>query len=593
MRWREFLIPTTKETPKDAAAPSHVLMLRAGLIRPVMTGVYSYLPLGWRVLRKVQSVIREEMERAGAIELHTAVLQPLAWAEAASGVVDTRETPLRLAGPADDWRSQSVLTVRHEAAMTEIAKGYLKSYKQLPAALYATGSAFCSEDRPKGGLLCTRELLTAEVYSFHAERDSLEAGYEKMRDACARILRRCGLAFVVCDGEPGPRGSVAVQAFMVLSEAGEEWVAMADELRYAADARWARSDDPAPAPDVPLEPLREVHTPGAGRVADVCRMLGTRPAQMIKTLIYVGTEARTHEATEGAPAKLVVALVRGDHEVNTYKLSRLAGTALELADPETIEQLTGAAVGFAGPHGLADRVDKLILDPYVAVMRNAASGANRTDYHVTGINPGRDFPLEGDNVVVADIRNVLEGDPSPTGGGPLRIKPAIEVGRVVKLGRKCSRAMKATFLSEEGKRRPFVMGCYAIGLGRIVAAAIEMHHDDNGIIWPMSIAPFQVLVLALDPRDEQVMKTASEIHDKLDKAGIEVLLDDRDERAGFKFKDADLIGIPLRIIVGKKGLADGVVEINHRRDAEKQPFAPPTAIDHVVKLAAAELARLS
>jgi len=585
MRWREFLIPTSKETPKDAAVPSHVLMLRAGLIRPVMTGVYSYLPLGWRVLRKVENIIREEMNRSGAIELHTPALQPLAWAEAASGVIDTRETLLRLGGPADDWRSQSVLTARHEAAMTEIAKGYLKSYKQLPAALYDTGSAFCSEDRPKGGLLRTRESLTAEVYSFHAERDSLDAGYEKMRDACARILRRCGLAFVVCDGEPGPRGGVAVQAFMVLSEAGEERVAMTDEVRYAADVRWARSDDPAPAPDVPLELLREVHTPGAGRVADVCRMLGTRPAQMIKTLVYVGTER--------APAELVVALVRGDHEVNTYKLNRVAGTTLELADPETIEELTGAAVGFAGPHGLADRVDKLILDPYVAVMRNGASGANRTDYHVTGLNPGRDFPLEGDNVVVADVRNVVEGDPSPTGGGPLCIKPAIEVGRVVKLGTKCSRAMKATFLSKEGKRRPFVMGRYAIGLGRIVAAAIEMHHDDNGIIWPMSIAPFHALVLALDPRDEQVMQTATEIHDRLDAAGVEVLLDDRDERAGFKFKDADLIGIPLRIIVGKKGLSNGVVEINHRRDAEKQPFAPPTAIEHVVKLAAAELARLS
>jgi prolyl-tRNA synthetase len=585
MRWREFLIPTTKETPKDAAVASHVLMLRAGLIRPVMTGVYSYLPLGWRVLRKVQSVIREEMDRAGAVELHTPALQPLAWAEVASVAVDTREAPLRLAGPADDWRLQSVLAARHEAAMTEIAKGYLKSYKQLPATLYHTGSAFCGEDRPKDGLLCTRESLTAEVYSFHAERDGLDGGYEKMRDACVRALRRCGLAFVVCDGEPGPRGSIAVQALMVLSEAGEERVAMTDELRYAADARWARSDDPAPAPDVALDPLREVHTPGAGRVADVCGVLGTRPAQMIKTLIYVGREV--------AQIQPVVALVRGDHEVNTHKLSRLAGTALELADPATIEQLTGAAVGFAGPHGLADSVDKLIVDPYVAVMRNAASGANRTDYHVTGLNPGRDFPLEGNRVVVADIRNVVDGDPSPTGGGPLRIKPAIAVARAVKLGTKCSRAMKATFLSKGGKRRPFVMGRYTINLDRVVAAAIESHHDDNGIIWPMSIAPFQALVLALDPRDEQVMQTAAEIHDRLDAAGVEVLLDDRDERAGFKFKDADLIGIPLRIIVGKRGLSNGVVEINHRRDAEKRPFAPPAAIDHVLKLAGAELARLS
>ena len=615
MRWREFLIPTSKETPKDAAVPSHVLMLRAGLIRPVMTGVHSYLPLGWRVLRKVERVIREEMERAGAIELHTAVLQPLAWWRQSGRAAELRDALLRLSGPPDDWRCQTVLGASHVEVVTEIAGAYLRSYKQLPVCLYRIQSGFHGEERPRRGVLCPRESLATEAYSFDANEAGLDESCQRMHDAYGRIFRRCGLPCLACEAERAP-DAIAAHEFMMLAEAGEDRVALTDNGDYAANAKWAGSAEPPPAANVPLEPLKEVHTPGCGRVEDVCDFMGTTPAQMIKTLIYVGTEARRHEGTKGneaagAPAGRgevaagprtgrsarggirVVSLVRGDHELNEHKLNKVAGLTLELADPRTIEELTGAHVGFAGPQGLAEKADKLIIDRHVAAMRNAASGANQTDYHVMGINPGRDFPLEGDNVFVADIRNVVDGDPSPTGGGSLRIKPAIEVGRVAKLGTTCSEAANATFLDKQGQRQPFVMGCYTINLDCVIAAAIEAHHDDNGIVWPMSIAPFQVLVLALDPRDEQVMKTASEIHDELDAVGIEVLLDDRDERAGFKFKDADLIGIPLRIIVGKKSLADGRVELSHRRDGAKHTYEPTAAIRQVVKLVNEELARLS
>jgi len=292
---------------------------------------------------------------------------------------------------------------------------------------------------------------------------------------------------------------------------------------------------------------------------------------------------------------VVVALVRGDHEINDAKLAKAADMPLELADPATIERVTGAAVGFAGPQGLAARIDKLIIDREVAVMRNAASGANKTDYHVTGVNPGRDFPLQGANVIVADIRSVVDGDPSPTGSGsPLHLRTAIEIGHVFKLGTKYSQSMGATYLDQHGRTQPLIMGCYGIGVNRIMAAAIEAHHDADGIIWPLSIAPFEVLVIALDPRDEQVMKTAGETHDKLAAAGIDVLLDDRDERPGFKFKDADLIGIPLRVVVGKKSLAAGGVEVSERHSpGQKQVLPPDAAVEHVVRRVREDLARLA
>lgn len=604
MRWREFLIPTTKETPKDATAVSHQLMLRTGMIRQLAAGIYTYLPLGWRVLRKVADIVRDEMNRAGGIELNMPVLHPIELWEQTGRVAAMGDVLLRLKGvDAADWRSQTVLGPTHEEIITEIARAYLNSYKQLPVNLYQIQTKFRGEARPKSGVLRTREFLMKDAYSFHADKPSLDEGYQKMYDAYCRIFSRCGLPYVAVEADSGAIGGDASHEFMVLTDAGEDTVAIADNGDYAANTERATaffgSDSASGAPrssSSQASTLREVHTPGAGRVEDVCQVLGTAPSQMIKTLIYVAdAPADPKSKIQNPKSKLrVVALVRGDHEVNEIKLNKVLGLRLELADPATIEELTGARVGFAGPHTLAERADLLIIDRDVTALRDAASGANKTDYHVVGINPGRDFPLETPagskcTVKVADIRMVVEGDKSPTGSGAaIQLKKAIEVGHVFKLGTKYSDSLEATFLTREGKPQTFIMGCYGIGVNRIIAAAIESHHDADGVIWPLSIAPFRVIVIALDPKDEAAMKVAIDIHDQIEKAGIDVLLDDRDERAGFKFKDADLIGIPLRIVVGKKSLAEGQVEFSHRaKPAEKQLLTPADAT--AAALAAAKI----
>ncbi len=619
MHWRSTLIPTTKETPKDATAPSHVLMLRAGLIRQLGAGIYTYLPLGYRSLRKAEQIVREEMDRAGAVELHMPALTPLTLWEESGRAGAMADVLLRVAGAPGDWRSGLVLGPTHEEIITDIARAYLKSYKQLPVNLYQIQHKFRGEARPKSGVLRTREFLMKDAYSFHADKASLDREYENMYATYCRIFSRSGLPYTVVEAESGAMGGDTSHEFMVLTDAGEDMVAISENGDYAANLERATAAAPsaatsAAAPEVALRPMQEVHTPGAGRVDDVCKVLGTQPRDMIKTLVYTAVRP-TPNASEGRAAagggpavrdrletddrsrtrQTVVALVRGDHEINEFKLAKAAGMALELADPATIERVTGAAVGFAGPQGLAARIDKLIIDREVAVMRNAASGANKTDYHVTGVNPGRDFPLAAANVVVTDIRSVVDGDPSPAGSGsPLRLRTAIEIGHVFKLGTKYSVSMGATYLDQHGQAQPLIMGCYGIGVNRIVAAAIEAHHDDDGIIWPMSIAPFEVLIVALDPREEQVMKVAGEVHDKLAAAGIDVLFDDRDERAGFKFKDADLIGIPLRIVVGKKSLAAGGVEVSERQTpGRKETLSPDAAVDLVVRRVREELARLA
>ncbi len=614
MHWREFFIPTTKETPKDATAASHVLMLRSGMVRQVAAGVYGYLPLGYRTLRKVEAIVREEMNRAGAIELHMSVFMPIDWWMETGRVEAMGDVLLRLAGPRGDWREQTVLGPTHEEQITEIARAYLNSYKQLPINLYQIQTKFRGEARPKSGVLRTREFLMKDAYSFHADKASLDEGYQRMYDAYCRIFSRCGLPYAAVEADSGAIGGDASHEFMVLTDAGEDFVAISENGDYAANteraAAWnaasdgatkrrsdeagnagadlameARHPEPAGMRD---EPLREVHTPDVGRIDDVCALLKIAPSQMIKTIIFDLHSLRKIGKQDVEWRGWVVALVRGDHEINEIKLRKVVKSALadelilgfEMATPQSIEKLTGAAVGFAGPQTLAEKVDKLIVDRDVAGMSDACSGANKTDYHVRGLTPGQDFPLSGPKAVVADIRTVMDGDLSPTGSGsPLRLRKAIEIGHVFKLGTKYSDAMKATFLGPDGKPASLIMGCYGIGLNRIVAAAIESHHDENGIIWPVNIAPFAVVVIALDPKDATVMETAGRIHDQLEAAGVDVLFDDRDERAGFKFKDADLIGFPYRIVVGKKSLAEGHVECSARRTPDaKQLLGPEQAM---------------
>lgn len=580
MRWSQFFIITAKETPKDATAPSHQLMLRTGMIRQLAAGIYSYLPLGYRSLRKVEEIVREEMNRAGAIELHMPVLHPIELWEETNRVAAMGDVLLRLGGPEGDWRSQTVLGPTHEEVITEIARAYLGSYKQLPINLYQIQVKFRGEARPKSGVLRTREFLMKDAYSFHDTVESLDDGYRKMYDAYCRIFSRCGLPFVAVEAESGPIGGDASHEFMVLTDAGEDYVALTENNDYAANTERAVCA-PLAQQTEEMQPLEEVHTPDQRTIDEVSAFLKTTPSRMIKTLIYENKPVQGDENKKGMATSeplVFVVLVRGDHDVNENKLNRVAKANLELASPATIQKLTGADVGFAGPHTL-DRSGvpyRLIVDQAVSVMRNGASGANKTDYHAVNINPGRDFALEGPNIMVADVRNVVDGDLSPKGSAsPIRLRKAIEVGHVFKLGTKYSVAMKAHYLDKNGKSHPHIMGCYGIGLTRTLAAALEAHHDENGAIWPMSIAPFQALIIALDPRDEEVMSLANKLHDELTAANVDVLFDDRDERAGFKFKDADLIGVPLRVVIGKRALAEGVVEFSHRRSPKDVRKIPP------------------
>ncbi len=571
MKWTEFFITTAKEVPADAVVPSHRLLIRAGMIRQVVAGAYTYLPLGYRTLRKIESIVREEMNRAGAVELHMPAMHPIEWWEETGRVEAMGDVLIRLGGRGDDWRTRTVLGPTHEEVITEIARAYLNSYKQLPLNLYQIQTKFRGEARPKSGVLRTREFLMKDAYSFHAHKEGaggLDETYRNMYDAYCAIFSRCGLPYVAVEADSGPIGGDASHEFMVRTDAGEDWLGETEDGSYAANLERAEI---APLPAI--EPrasdrasLCEVHTPGLSTITDVSKFLRCTPQQMIKTIIYE------------ADKKPLVALVRGDHEVNESKLRRAAGVkSLAQAEPAMIKQVTGADVGFAGAVGLNARI---IIDQAVTVMHDGVTGANKTDYHLTGVNPGRDFPLTH----VADIRLAAEGDKARNGKS-LHFRKCIEVGHVFKLGTKYSEAMKATFLDKENKSQPFIMGCYGIGLNRIMAAAIEAAHDDKGILWPMSIAPFQVVICALDVREEAVTSAALKIHDELEAAGIDVLLDDRDARPGVKFNDADLIGFPIRITVGKRGLAEGVIEVQSRRTGEIQKLRTQEIVVSVGRIA--------
>jgi prolyl-tRNA synthetase len=569
MKWTRYFIPTTKEVPADASVPCHQLMIRAGMIRQVAAGAYSYLPIGYRTLRKIEQIVREEMNRAGAIELHMPALHPIEWWEETGRVAAMGDVLLRLGGVGgDDWRSRTVLGPTHEEVITEIARAYITSYKQLPITLYQIQTKFRGEARPKSGVLRTREFLMKDAYSFHTSKEGsggLDGTYEVMYGAYCRIFERCGVPYDAVEADSGAIGGDASHEFMVPTDAGEDILVQAEDRSYAANlerAEVAPLDDPQDGTDAPLT---EVHTPNVSTIEEVSGFLKCEPRKMIKTIIY---------EADGEP---LVALVRGDHEVNEAKLRRVVGvSAVEAADPELIRKVTGAEVGFAGPVGLNARV---IVDQAVTAIHDGVTGANKTDYHLTGVNAGRDYEIKE----VADIRVAVEGDRAPN-GSPLAFRKCIEVGHVFKLGTKYSDAMKAHYVDADGKSKPFIMGCYGIGVNRIMAGAIEALHDDKGICWPMPIAPFQVVICALDMREEKVATLAERIHDELEAAGIDVLLDDRDARPGFKFKDAELIGFPLRITVGKRGLADGIVEVVTRQDGEVRKVPPDQVIATVREL---------
>jgi prolyl-tRNA synthetase len=573
-----MLIPTVKEDPGDAETASHKLMIRAGLMRKVASGTYTYLPLGWRSLLKVIAIVREEMNRAGAQEILVPCLQPIELWQQTGRDIDYGPTIFRLE---DRHGRKNVLGPTAEEVVTYLAANEIKSYKQLPINLYQISQKFRDEFRPRFGPVRSREFIMKDAYSFDADPESLHKSYMAMYNAYCRIFKRCGLAYVIVEAESGEMGGSGSHQFTVPCESGEDTIVYTEDSSYAANLERA-AIDPLPvilskpvlsevegAKNLPAPEL--VHTPNVGSIEAVCNFLKTKPCEMVKTLIYSSED------------KTVAVLVRGDHEVNEEKL-RLAvgGKHIELADEATIEKVTGAKVGFAGPIGIADNVSKLIIDHAVAAMAVGVTGANKTDYHIKNIVPDRDFPLKGDNIIVTDIRYATEGDTH--NGQKLLFKKGIEVGQVFKLGTKYSEKLGAKFLDENGTEKPCLMGCYGIGINRILASAIELGNDKNGILWPISIAPFEVLVTCVNQEDPQVAGVAEKIYRQLLDKGIDVLLDDRLERGGVKFKDADLIGIPIRITVGKKSVAEGNVEIKLRSEPKSQKVPVGEAAKKVVEI---------
>jgi len=568
MRYSQLLIPTVKEVPADAEIVSHRLMIRAGLMRKLASGTYTYLPVGWKALLKITSIVRDEMNRAGAQEILMPAVQPIELWQQTGRDADYGETMCRFK---DRHGRVNVLAPTAEEVVTYLAAGEINSYKQLPVNLYQISFKFRDEFRPRFGVLRSREFIMKDSYSFHSGAESLDETYKEMYDAYCRIFARCGLEYVIVEAESGEMGGSGSHQFTVPCESGEDIIVHTEDGLYAANIEKAAVD--------PLEklksekntaPMENVHTPNVGSIEAVCAFLGTQPTDMIKTLVYTSAK------------DVVAAIVRGDHDVNQEKLTQaVGGKHIELADEATIKKVSGAAVGFAGPMGIDKNVDMLIIDHAVAAMSVGVTGANKTDYHTKNVVPGRDFALEGDNVIVADIRKAVEGDTH--NGKKLLFRRGIEVGQVFKLGTKYSDKLGAKFLDENGSEKTCMMGCYGIGINRILASAIELGNDANGIIWPISIAPFEVIVTSVNQDDETVAGTAENIYEKLAAEGIDVLLDDRGLRGGVKFKDADLLGIPVRVTVGKKSLADGNVEIKLRAESESKKVSTAEATDEVIK----------
>jgi len=592
-----MLIPTVKEVPADAEIPSHQLMIRAGLIRKLASGTYSYLPLGWKSLLKIIAIVREEMNAAEAQEILLPAVQPIELWQQTGRDVDYGAT---LGTFKDRHDRINVLAPTAEEVVTSLAAGEIKSYKQLPINLYQISFKYRDEFRPRFGVLRSREFIMKDSYSFHATAESLEETYQQMYKAYQRIFRRCGLAFVVVQAESGEMGGSGSHQFTVPCASGEDIIVHTEDGSYAANLEKAAVDPVPKSPTSQNTPaMEEVHTPNVGSIESVCNFLGTEPKDMIKTIIYssssadaekeIGSELAKHDGRKVTPSKAhfinnYVVLVRGDHEINEEKLRVIIGESIKLSEDTTIIALTDAKVGFAGPMGLEkkDNVYKIIIDHAVAAMATGVTGANKTDYHVKNVAPGRDFPLEGKNVLVADIRTAVEGDTYQ--GKKLLFQHGIEVGQVFKLGTKYSRKLAAEFLDESGTAHPCIMGCYGIGINRIMASAIEISRDEDGIIWPISIAPFEVLITCVNQDDQQTAEAAEQIYENLRKANIDVLLDDRVARGGVKFKDADLIGIPIRITVGKRSVAEGKVEIKLRSAKASQAVDISQAAERTAEL---------
>ena len=562
MRFSQSLIPTLKETPAEAEVASHRLLLRAGFIRKLTAGIYTYLPLGLAAIRKVETIVREEMNRAGAQEILMPMVQPAdLWRETGR----YQKYGPELLRFVDRHERESCLGPTHEEVITDLLRREVRSYRDLPQNLYQIQTKFRDEIRPRFGLMRGREFIMKDAYSFDVDDAAAAESYQKMFEAYKRIFTRCGLEFRPVEADSGAIGGSFSHEFMVLADTGEDTLVICSSCDYAANSEKAAVA--APDPDnSPMLDLEKVETPGKRKVPVVCEFMGIKPQELVKTMVFKADE------------EPVAVLVRGDREVQEVKLKNLLGVAdVEMLDDKAVFDATGVPTGYLGPVGITI---KLVVDQEVAAMRNFVTGGNEKNYHIKNVNMERDFEA----FAVADLRQITDSDPCPSCGAKLGMKEGIEVGHVFKLGTGYSTAMKAVFQDSNGKDKPMVMGCYGIGVSRIVAAAIEQNHDENGMIFPMPLAPMQVVLLNLGLKDEHITETAELLYRELQEKGIEVLLDDRDERPGAKFKDADLLGIPLRITVGKSLTKNGVVEIRLRSDGTTEELAPQQVTARILEL---------
>lgn len=567
MRASEFLLSTLKETPSDAEVVSHQLMLRAGLIRRVAAGIYNWMPLGLRVLRKVEQIVREEMERAGALELSMPVVQPAElWEESGRWELYGPE----LCRLEDRHQRPFCLGPTHEEVITQIARSEIKSYKQLPVNLFQIQTKFRDEIRPRFGVMRSREFVMKDGYSFHIDQTSQEETYWRMHQAYTCVFTRLGLDFRAVEADSGAIGGSLSHEFHVLAKSGEDAIAFSSESDYAANVELAPALAGKPDESVQAEPaLERFATPGIKTIDDLAQQLDIPADQSIKTLLAKDDQGG-----------LVALVVRGDHRLNAIKASKLPGmlSPLMLAEAAEVKAILGAGFGSLGPVKLPVRV---IVDHTAAMMSSFVCGANEDDYHLRGATWKRDVP----HCEFADIREIVAGDPSPCGQGTLDIRRGIEVGHIFQLGTKYSEAMSATVLDDQGRQQPMVMGCYGIGITRIVAAAIEQNHDDKGIIWPTTMAPFDIVLVPLGADKSEAVQDATEtLYAACTEAGVSTFLDDRKERPGVKFAEMELLGIPIRITIGARSLAEGNLELTHRRSGETEMVAPTDILERIQQL---------
>lgn len=543
MRLSKAYIPTQKEIPSDAVIPSHRLMLRAGLIRPLASGIYSYLPLGWKVMKKVIDIIREEMDRIGGQELQLPVLNPVEiWNESGRNT-DFGDEMFRLK---DRKNRLLVMAPTHEEVICDLARKYIRSYKDLPQIWYQIQTKFRDEPRPRSGVMRTRQFIMKDSYSLDKDEEGLEKAYQLHREAYCRIFDRCGLHYHVVGASSGVMGGSGSQEFMVESEFGEDVLVLCKKCAYAANLEVATS--------IPWKvekeekSLQKVHTPGKKTIGEVSRFLKKPSRELMKSLLYI---------CDDSP---IMILIRGDHEINESKLKSYVGPTIRPAHPEEVIDICGVEIGYIGPIGLKKKI-RIVADNALQQQHNLTTGANEKDFHLSGIELIRDVPVER----FVDLKNVIPDEKCILCGGELRVVNAIELGHIFKLGTKYSKSMKASYLSKNGKERPLVMGSYGIGVERVVAASIEQNYDDKGIVWDVFLNPYQVHIIPINVDNQDIIQKANTLYDVLNKAKIETLIDDREVTPGYKFKDADLLGIPLQIIIGEKWLKKGQIEIKQRK----------------------------